>query len=202
MTGVWIALSLVLVLLLLGQLRVGAIVEYGQDGLGVRLRLGPVRIGVFPVKPGKKSKEKTKKTKPAKEKKPLGGRVKPLVQLLPAALDTVKKLFGQLRADKLELLLTISCPDPADTAIRYGQANALLASLWGPLTQALEVQDGHAHVELDYEQGQTSAYVYLSLYLKLWQLLTLAVVFGGKVLFVLIKNRSAVRGASTESEVV
>lgn len=196
MTGVLVALSLVLVLMLFGQLRVGTIVEYGQDGLGVLLRVGPVHISVFPVK------SKPKKKTPDKAKKPLGGRVKPLLQLLSVALDTVKKLFGCLRADKLDLLLTVSCPDPADTAIRYGQANALVGSLWTPLTDVLEVEDGHARVELDYERGESVVWLYLSLYLKLWQLLWLAVVFGGKVLFVLIKNRSAARGASTEREVV
>ena len=202
MTGLWVFAGVLLVLLLLGQLRVGTIVEYGEDGICLVVRLGRIHIGVLPAKKRKTPKQKKKQAKPPQKKKPVGGLVKTLVELLPAVLGTVKKLFQQLRADKLELLLTVSCPDSADTAIRYGQANALLASLWHPLTQVLDVQDGHAHVDLDYDSGTSRVYLYLSLYLKLWQLLTLALVLGAKTLRVVIKNRSALSGATKESEAV
>ncbi len=202
MTGLWVFVGVLIVLFLLGQLRVGVIVEYGEQGIGLVVRLGRIHMGVLPVKKSKTPKQKKKEAKPPRKKRPVGGLVKTLVELLPPVLDTVKKLFQQLRADKLELLLTVSCPDPADTAIRYGQANALLASLWHPLTQALDVQDGHAHVDLDYDSGTSCVYLYLSLYLKLWQLLTLALVLGAKALRVVIKNRSALSGATKESEVV
>ena len=202
MTGLWIFVSVLLVLFLLGQLRVGAIVEYSERGISLAVRLGQIHMGIFPAKKDKTPKPKKKEAKPPQKKKPVGGLVKTVVELLPVVLETIKKLFQRLRADKLELLLTISCPDPADTAIRYGHANALLASLWHPLTQALDVQDGHAHVDLDYDSGASTVYLYLSLSLKLWQLLTLALVLGAKVLRVVIKNRSALSGATKESEVV
>lgn len=202
MTGLWVFAGVLFVLFLLGQLRMGVIVEYGEDGVSLVVRLGRIHIGILPVKKNKKPKQKKKETKPPQKKKPMGGVVKTLVELLPAILETVKKLFQQLRADKLELLLTVSCPDPADTAIRYGQANALLASLWHPLTQTLDVQDGHAHVDLDYDSGVSSVYLYLSLYLKVWQLLTLALVLGAKAIRVVVKNRSALSGATKESEAV
>lgn len=202
MTGLWVFVSVLLILFLLGQLRVGAIVEYGEGGVSLVVRLGRIHMGILPAKKSKTPKQKKKEAKPPRKKRPVGGIIKTLVELLPAVLETVRKLFQRLRADKLELLLTISCPDPADTAIRYGQANALLASLWHPLTQALDVQDGYAHVDLDYDSGASSVYLYLSLYLKLWQLLTLALVLGAKALHVAIKNRSALSGATKESEVV
>ena len=202
MTGLWIFLGAALVLFLLGLLRAGMVVEYSENGICLAVRLGRIHISILPAKNTKAAKPKQKKAKPPQKKKSAGGVIKTLTELLPAVLETVKKLFRQLRADKLELLLTVSCPDPADTAIRYGQANALLASLWYPLTRALDVRDGHAHVDLDYEGGRSSVYLYLSLYLKLWQLLTLALVLGVKALRVVIKNRSALSGATKESEVV
>ena len=202
MTGLWVFVSVLLALFLLGQLRVGAIVEYGEGGVSLVVRLGRIHMGVLPAKKSKTPEQKKKQAKPTQKKKPVGDLIKTLAELLPAVLETVKKLFQRLRADKLELLLTVSCPNPADTAIRYGQANALLASLWHPLTQVLDVQDGHARVDLDYDSGASCVYLYLSLYLKLWQLLTLAVVFGAKALRVVIKNRSVLSGTTKESEVV
>ena len=47
----------------------------------------------------------------------------------------------RLRGDQLELKLTIGAADPGDAAIRYGQANALLGSIWQPLTEAFHVED-------------------------------------------------------------
>lgn len=52
--------------------------------------------------------------------------------------------------DQLELKLTIGAADPGDAAIRYGQANALLGSIWQPLTEAFHVEEGRARVEVDF----------------------------------------------------
>ncbi|MBO5727714.1 MAG: DUF2953 domain-containing protein [Oscillospiraceae bacterium] len=203
MTGLWIALGVAAALLLLGQLRVGCVAHYSQEGFGLSVRLGAVRVKLLPAKPReKKPKKKTKAPPTQTEKRPIGGVVTTLVELLPAVLDAVKALFCRLRADKLELLLTVSLPDPADTAIRYGQANALLASLWTPLTQVLEVEDGHARVEMDYEGERTHIYLYVSLYLKLYQLVALAAVLGWRALRVLMKNRSVLSKTTRKSEVV
>lgn len=199
-TGFWVTLSVLLVLLLLGLLRTGVIVEYSQEGLGLIVRFGSIRIAVLPR--AKTNREKRTKDTSAQAKKPSGGLVKTLVQLLPDVLETVKKLFHHLRSDKLELQLTVSSPDPADTAIAYGQANALLASLWHPLTQVLDVEDGHAHVDMDYEAGRSSVYLYVSVYLRLWQLLTLAVVLVVKVIRIFIKNRSVWNASEKDREVV
>ena len=56
----WIVLAAVLLLLfLLGQLRLGAVGEYGPGGAGAWFRAGPVRIRLYPRRrsgPSKKEK--------------------------------------------------------------------------------------------------------------------------------------------------
>ena len=51
MTGLWIALGVAAALLLLGQLRVGCVAQYSQEGFGLSVRLGAVRVKLLPAKP-------------------------------------------------------------------------------------------------------------------------------------------------------
>ena len=63
----WIVLAAVLLLLfLLGQLRLGAVGEYGPGGAGAWFRAGPVRIRLYPRRRSGPSK-KEKAPKPGKE---------------------------------------------------------------------------------------------------------------------------------------
>lgn len=188
MNGLYWALIVLLVLVLIGRIRIGAQVEYCADGLFVRVRAGAFLIPVFPA--GKKSeKEKAaKKTKAPKKKK--GGLLKLALDFIPLLLDTLKRFGKRLRVDKLDMELTFGATDPADAAVRYGQANAVLGSLWQPMTQTLHIVDGHAHVGVDFEETESSLYVLASLSLTIAQTLVLAVVFGWKGLTILIGNRT------------
>ena len=65
---VWIVLLTIGVLLfLLAMLRVGGIAEYSSQGLQLRLRIGWLKITLYPAAGGdKKAKQKEKKRKKAK----------------------------------------------------------------------------------------------------------------------------------------
>ena len=132
----WIVLAAVLLLLfLLGQLRLGAVGEYGPGGAGAWFRAGPVRIRLYPRRrsgPSKKEKApKPGKEHPAGEARG-GGLLELMKELLPLALEAAGCFRRRLRVDQLELKLTIGAADPGDAAIRYGQANALLGSICSP----------------------------------------------------------------------
>ena len=58
MSAPWILLCIVIVLVLIGQIRVGCKAEYDQDGVQVFIRISAFYIRVFPLK--KKDKEKRK----------------------------------------------------------------------------------------------------------------------------------------------
>ena len=63
MTGLMIVGIIFLLLLLLALVRVGGRVEFGEEGLFARLRIGAFSFQVFPLpskKPPKKSKKKSK----------------------------------------------------------------------------------------------------------------------------------------------
>ena len=80
-------------------------------------------------------------------------------------------------------------PDPADAALRYGQANALLGAIWQPVTRVFHVKDGWARVEVDFERTEPALYGRVSLSLTVGELAALGLSFGVKALSVLLAVR-------------
>ena len=192
-----------LVLLALGLIRIGVQVEYSGQGLAVWLRAGAFRIPVFPAK---RKKPKETKPKPAKKARSdtgkKGGRLKLALDLIPVILDTVKRFFRKLRMDQLEMNIVVCASDPGEVAMRYGEANALLGTIWQPMLQVFHVKQAHAHVDVDFEAGESVLYIFASLSLTIAQVLALVLVFGGKALQILICNNSARRRRANQGEAV
>lgn len=189
MNGLHVLLMIGCILFLIGCIRIGVQVEYCEEGLLIRVRVGRFLIPVFPVKKDKAPKaEKQEKTAPTPQKKK-GGLLQLALDFIPLVLDTVKRFYRKLQVDKLDMELVVCTPDPADTAVRYGQANALLGTLWQPIIQAFHVKDGHARVGVNFEEGETTLYLLASLSLTIAQTLCLALAFGVKALGILIRAK-------------
>ena len=194
-----ILLCLLVVLFLIGQIRVGCKAAYDHEGIQVWIRLGRFYIRVFPLKQKgeKKSKKekKPKKPKKKKEKPPttvgekIGGALGYAQSLLPILLDAVKYFTHKLQVDTLHMRLVAGSPDPADAAMVYGQASAALGALWYPLTNAFDVKDGYAKVDLDFEAKQMTLCVAAALSLKIGQILWFAVYFGIQALVAFLRER-------------
>ena len=197
MTGLYVLAALVLVLFLIGQVRVGGQVEYSGEGLTVWVRAGAFFVQVFPWKRPKKEKKtkpkkkgKKKREKPApKEEAPApslaqkaGGALEYAQALLPIALQAAGQLRKKLRIDTLDLALTVGGDDPADAAVLYGRASAVLGGLWAPLVRTFYVKDGRARAEVDFQAAGMTLYAKASLSLKIGQILWLGLFFGLKTL--------------------
>lgn len=179
MKAVFILAVVVLVLLLIGQVRVGGRAEFNADGFFLWIRLGRFHIKILPMKPKEEKPEKPLKPKEKKPKKPkkekpptplpekIGGALEYAQALLPVALEAAKGMWHGLRVDVLDLELTAGGSDPADTAMLYGQANAALGALWFPLTKAFHVKDGAARVKLDFDAPGTTVYGQAALSIKI-----------------------------------
>lgn len=200
MTALYVLAGIVLACFLLGQIRVGVRVRYDRDGPAVFARLGAVRLKVFPLpkkerKPKKKKAEKEKK--PKKEKPPvplpekIGGALSYTKALLPVVLELAEKFLRGIRIDTLYLELTAGSPDPADAVMLYGQAQAALGALWYPLTQALDVKDGHAWAKVDFDAPGMLLYAEAALSLKLGRIVSIALYCGIKALAAFLKVRQA-----------
>jgi len=211
MSGWMIFAIVLLVLFLIGQIRVGVRAEYNAGGVFAWARLGPVELRVFPFpakgeKPPKRKKEKPKKPEKPKAEKteteepekpeakvPLsekaGGAVDYALALLPVALDAAGQFVRKLRIDLLRVELTAGSPDPADAALRYGQAVAVLGAIWGPLTRTFHVRDGEARALVDFTTDRMTVCGAASLSLKIGQIVRLALWAGWRALWAFLRVR-------------
>ena len=198
MSAPGILLCVVIVLFLIGQIRVGCKAEYDQNGVQVFVRVAAFHIQVFPLKKKTGEKKPKKAKKPKKEKKPkqpvpmkekIGGALGYVQTLLPVVIKAVGYFFKKLQIDTLRLRLVAGSPDPADAAKVYGTASAALGALWQPLTQAFDVKDGHARVDLDFESDRMTIWAAASLSIKIGQIIWLAVYFGIWALVRFLKER-------------
>lgn len=194
MKALFVLAVLVLILLLLGQVRVGGRAEFSAEGFFLWIRLGRFKLKILPAGPREKKPKKPKKQKkelkePKKEKPPtplpekIGGALEYAQALLPVALEAAKGMWRGLRVDVLELELTAGGGDPADAAMLYGQANAALGALWYPLTRAFHVKDGTARVKLDFDAPGTTLYGQAALSVKIGTLVWIGLRAGWKALF-------------------
>ena len=199
MSPAGILLCLLIVLFLIGQIRVGCKAAYDHDGVQVWVRFGRIYVRVFPLKKTEKQKpekkKRPKKVKKKKEKPPatvgekVGGALGYAQSLLPVLLDAVKYFTRKLQIDKLHMTLVAGSSDPADAAMVYGNASAALGALWYPLTNAFDVKDGYAKVDLDFEAQHMTLCAIASLSLKIGQILWFAVYFGIRALVTFLRER-------------
>ena len=191
MNGWGIFAIVIFLLILIGEIRVGVGVEYDQAGLQIKARVGAFHLKVYPrpTKTDEPVKTKAKQGKKAKKQKPVkplaekvGGALDYVNAFVPLAVDAAGSFYKKLVMDELELLLTVGGSDPADTAMRYGQANAALAALWQPLTEGFHVKDGHAGVRVDFQAQSMTICARAALSLKIGQILWLGIYFGIKAL--------------------
>lgn len=238
MNGWMVLLLILMALFLLGKIPVGAAAEYGEDGPKAWVRLGPIRLQVFPL-PKKKKKPRPKgdkaggkpAAKPAQQGKPkggsspsvknsgtekkeeskaekpplkekIGGALELAQALLPLALEAAGRFRRKLRMDQLELILTVGASDPADAALRYGQANAVLGAFWHPLTRAFQVRDGRACATVDFEAEGMTLYARAALSIQIGQALYLGLYYGIRALARWLKLRNRQKAGNEKEKAV
>ena len=202
----WMILVLVLAgFWLVCQLRLGVGAEYRTEGLRIWLRAGVWSIPVFPLKKKKRTKqsrppqpEKPRAEQPAQKEEPpksnwlqqLGGALDYAQAMLPILLEAGGRVRQKIRVDKLRLKVTVGAVDPADAAMRYGEANGALGILWGTLNEVFDLRDGKALAAVDFDASETTVYALAALSLKLGQMVWLGLYFGSRALRAFLQVRS------------
>lgn len=190
-----VLLVIVAVLLLISCIRVGGIVEYAEEGVLAKVRLGPVKIQLFPrkkqegtssagseteKKPKKKKKKKSKPDSSAEEKKQetqpkRGGQLELLRTWLPLGIEALGDLKRNIRIDELFLDYTINGrSDPARAAILYGRLCAGGGAIAALLENHFDIRARQFSARVDFMAEHALVYARLSLSFTIGQLVHMA----------------------------
>ena len=198
--GIWITAA---VLLALAILPLGIHVRYNEAGFLLRVIAGPLKITVFPrKKKPKKQKAKQKKQnaekspestdsgdtppqppKPLPEPKEKGGSLTRFLPLVRLGLKFLGDFRRKLRVDNLCLRLILAGDDPCDLAVNYGRVWAAASNLLPQLERLFVIKKRDIQVECDFTAEEISVIAHVDITITLGRLLTLAVVYGIRVLF-------------------
>ena len=198
--GIWITAA---VLLALAILPLGIHVRYNDVGFLLRVIAGPLKITVFPrKKKPKKQKAKQKKQnaekspestdsgdnppqppKPLPEPKEKGGSLTRFLPLVRLGLKFLGDFRRKLRLDNLCLRLILAGDDPCDLAVNYGRVWAAASNLMPQLERLFVIKKRDIQVECDFTAEEISVIAHVDITITLGRLLTLAVVYGIRVLF-------------------
>ncbi len=200
MTAWKILLVILLILFLLGLIRVGGSGEYSQEGVLVRIRVGPFWIRVFPLKEKKEEKRpKPKKKKPKKEE-PEEGQTKKggpwglIKDLLPVVCQAAGELKRRIRIDRLLLDYTAGGPDPANTAMMFGYSNAAVGMLLPLFEHNFNVKERRVRTAMDFNGKEPVIYIYAAFSARLGQLVSLFLRLGWRTLRLYLKHKKQTKG--------
>lgn len=202
----WILLALLALLILLAfVLRLGVLACYDQAGPWVKVRVGPKLIQVYPVvrdpeKEAKKqkkreakaakraAKEAKKAPKPPKPrgKRPIGGLLELVWDILPVVQEAASRFRHQLQIDDLTLDVTWAEEDPADAGIHYGYGWGAAEALLSFLEANFVIKNRQVAVYVDFLSDKPRVYIRAGFSLTLAQLMGIGLRTGvgaGKVLW-------------------
>lgn len=193
--GWLIALAIVLGLAILP---LGVYARYDTDGFTAKLRIGPIRIPLYP-RPQKDKKEEKPKEKSSKSNKNAqntkaekrGGNFADFLPLIEDAVKFLDHFRRKLLVKRLELKLTLAGDDPCDLAVNYGRAWALVSNLVPQLERFLKIKKRDIGVACDFTAENTVIYCLADIRLSVGAFLYLLARRGGgiaKKIYKLIKG--------------
>ena len=192
-----IALVIVVaVLLIIALLRVGVLFEYGESGVGLRVFVGPVRIGILPSKKKVKKPKKPKKEKKEPEENKQG-KLAGFRELLPAIFKALGRLRRRLLIKKLVIYYEAAGDDPASTAIHFGYASAGAGALIPVLEHYFRIRHRDIQTAVSFVSSEPYLYVSAVLSLAVWEVIYIGF---GVLAAVLRKNTAKTKNGKEVKE--
>lgn len=197
MLWLYILLGILLVIFLLLLTPVKLKATYNED-FRCTLKIGFVKITLYPQKPKKKKKkkpEKTDKEQKSDEKKKeslikekgiswLFDLIKKIADL---AVGALKDFFRHIIVKKLALSISIAGNDAADTAVKYGYCCSAVYPAFGIIVGAVRCKKYGVDISPNFEEkAKSSVNMELEAKIKILWLLALAIKHGYKGLKLLI----------------
>lgn len=177
--------GILLLLILLGQLRVGGVVRFSDAGAYAALVLGPLRVRLIPAKQAKKEKKPEQKPREKKKKKGGSGKkirdtlalVKRFIPLIGEAAGGLKR---KIRLDRISLHVIWGAESPAAAAMGFGAGNALLGMLWPCIEHNFHVKKHDLEVDVDFRRKKPTVELDARATLTIGQGLALGIRLGAR----------------------
>ena len=160
---------LILLLVLLLFLKIAVIAEYGEDGFS-----GYLKILFFKLKLPPEKKKKTQTKEVIKETKSFGN-LEVLKESISPILKTLGKLLQMISINRLTLDVKIATGDAFSTALMYGGAWAGVGMIFPALDNNIKIKKKSVSINPDFENTESTAYMYADISLRIWQILTLGI---------------------------
>ena len=129
----------------------------------------------------KQSAETSEKTESQDTKKDKATKIKDILELIKIILDNVISPFGRyLKVEIIKMHITAGTDDPAKTAVIYGgicQLTSYIVELLSNLTNVDVKKTNSIIVNPDFLEGKTSAKINITLGLRVWHSISLALKF-------------------------
>lgn len=200
MLWLYILLGILLVIFLLLLMPVKLKASYNEN-FRCSLKIGFVKIQLYPQKP-KKKKKKSEKTeeKPEHEEKKKESLIKEkgiswlfdlIKKIADLAVGALKDFFRHIIVKKLMLSINIAGKDAADTAVKYGYCCSAVYPAFGIIVGAVKCKNYGVDISPDFEEKAKSAVnMELEAKIKILWLLALVLKHGYKGLKLLadLKN--------------
>lgn len=194
----WILLAVLLILIILLFCPVTGTLKYDKTCMATVSYLF-FKYQLLPPKPKKEKKEKKKQKKPKepteeKPKKKLS--IEGLLQILSLvnmALKSSKKpikiIFRHLTVKNIKLYVLVSCEDACQTAVRYGQVNAVVYSTLAAVKNGVKIKKTTIDIRPDFTEAQEEIKAQGQISLAPAFVIQAAVVFGFSFLKEFIKEK-------------
>lgn len=197
MSPLCIIMAVLLVIVIILLIPVGVEAEYGEPGVTFWLRIGGLRMVLYPRPPkpeGKKKQNKEKKKKeeePEGEKTKKGGDLKFIMELVHIGVEALGKLKRALLIKKLRLYFCFGGEDPAKAALSFGGASAGAGMLVPLLQSNFRIKEMDIRSSVDFTASGTRVYAHADIRIRPIAAIAIAAVAGVKLLKVLIKKKTA-----------
>lgn len=162
---------LIFLVILLLLLKIAVVAEYGEDGFS-----GYLKILFFKLKlPPEKKKKAKPETKEAPQEKKKHGDLGTLKGIVSPILKTLGKLIRMISINRLVLDIKIATGDAYSTALLYGGAWAGVGMIFPALDNNIKIKKKSISINADFENTESTAYMYADISLRVWQVLILGI---------------------------
>ncbi len=195
-----ILIGILLLIIALLLIKVSVIIKVNNDNTAVYLSVLFLRFKLYPQKEKKvnekkskinKAREQSESTEEKKKKKTSFSDIRKLLKVLT---DAIKKIvpafFAAIRLDRCIIKATIVGSDAADTAIKFGQLNAAVSSLYALLLNFNGAKNINISLNCDFHMPKSSYYTDIKISIRVFRAVLVAIKAGIALLPMLNKKEN------------